>query len=175
MRLAPTLLTPLRRDRYVTWARLMLLWVSAALFGAVRFNRRHIKQRYGLLWLGDLERMVCNLTLIRAVELARVPLDDRRRHVRRFARPGFRRPRINDCERVIFGSRLRRHLRCADSYTRIARMLDALADLDAFTRRYFLKRIQRKLTKLCPVVAVRPPAHGFASATAPAPLAADSS
>jgi hypothetical protein len=176
MRPRPVLLSAQRRARSIAWARLAFVWAAAALFGALDFKRRHIRQRYGWLDLGKLIRFVCHLALIRAAELAPAPCRVQRAARPAFAPAGFRR-RVApaNLRRAAIGARLRRYLRHADGRVRIERALEALADLDACARRFLVRRALRRLTRLCPLAPARPPAQRFASAPAPAPQFADSS
>ena len=176
MHAQPLLLSPHRRARFIALARLALLWIAAALFGALKPNRRHIKQRYGWLGLDGLVRTVCTLAIIRAVELAHLPRHAKPQNTRDFAQPGFQRQlRPQSLRRAAIGAHLRRWFSSADPGLRIQRLLEALADLDAFVRKHVLKRARRRLTKLRPLIAVRPPAQDYVSAPSRAPQAADSS
>lgn len=176
MKLPPSSLNPDRRARVILWARMMLAWVALALFApAVHIDCRHLQRRWGFLSLDVLERLVCALVLIRAVEIAR-PRGAPKPPPRNAAPAGFRRrTRRGALMRATIGSRLRRALKHHDPRERIARLLAALADIDGFAHRYLVPRALRRLTKLCATIMAAPPVCAFASLVAPTPSAVDSS
>ena len=167
-------LTPHRRARLIAWALAMLAWAASVMFGERLQTRRHMRERYPLLTLRWPTRLVCKLAMTRAAEI--VGLRVRRRPLRNAAPAGFRRrTRPHALLRAIVGARLRRALKRGDYAQRLRFLIDALNDLDAFARRWFVPRALRGLAKLCAVVAFAPPAAAILSAPALAPPAADSS
>lgn len=170
-------LKPHRFARIARWATAMLAWLAVLLFAdaAPRTERRRIRQRYGFASLDWAARLVRSLAIIRAVEIAGVlpctgpPLRDA-------ARAGFhRRVERAAISRAIAGARFRKALKARDPRARLQLLLAALADMDAFARRYLLRRAQRRLTKLHAVIPLAPPAAALRSLAAPEPCAADSS
>jgi hypothetical protein len=78
----PPMQTPTRfltsshqRRRLALWAAAMLMWIGALLFAAPQVSARQFAQRHRRLSLDGLTRLVINLMLVRAGELAqrRVP------------------------------------------------------------------------------------------------------
>ncbi len=164
-----------RFARITLWARTMLAWLALALFSeSARIDRRRIRQRYRFVSLDWIERLVRALAFIRAVEITGIT--KRRRFLRNAAPTGFRRRiRLSAGWRATAGSRLRKALKHRDPRQRIQRLLAALADIDAFTRRYLVSRALRRLTKLCAIVLAAPPADALISLAAPSPCADDTS
>ena len=167
-------LQPHRLARLTAWALAMLAWVAHALFGDGVASRRRLRQRGWFFSLDRLARLTCKLALIRAVEIA--GLRSRHRVVRNAAPAGFRRrvaPRA--IVRACIGARLRKAAKRGDLAARIRFLAAALADIDAFARRYLLAPARRRLSKLCAVVLIAPSAATIAAPPAFAPAAADSS
>jgi hypothetical protein len=173
MKSSPYIISSHRLVRLIAWARLALAWAAMMLFSedAPRPTRRRIR-RYGLLSLDRLERLVRNLVLIRAAQLARRPA---RRCTFAFAPAGFRRRRrTRQLLRAVAGSRLRRALRDRDPAKRMARLVQALADIETLARR-IVRRLPKGLTRVRALVAVRPPHERIRSLAAPARCTCDSS
>jgi hypothetical protein len=171
----PRLLKQHRFARITLWARPMLAWLMAALFSqSVRVDRRRIRQRYRFASLDWIERLVCALAIIRAIAITGIA--KRTRALRNAAPTGFRR-RIRPSAgwRATVGSRLRKALKHRDPRQRIQRLLAALADIDAFARRHLVRRALRRLTKLCAIILIAPPADTIVSLAAPSACAADTS
>lgn len=174
MQAAQPLLNQRRISRVVLWAQTLLSWALLLLYSSTsRIDRRHMRQRYGLLSLEGVKQIVCALIVVRAVEIAGLRGGSRRQS--RDASPlGFRRrPRAAGLMRASIGSRLRAALRHRDLRERIARLLAAFADIDGFACRYVVAR--GRLTRLRPIVIAAPRAFDCTSLAALAPCAADSS
>lgn len=174
MQTAPTILDQRRVARVVLWAQTFLSWALLLLYSTTsRINRRHMRQRYGLLSLEGVKQIVCALIIVRAVEIARLRGGSRRQP--RDASPlGFRcRARTGGLMRASIGSRLRVALRHRDLRERIARLLAAFADIDGFACRYLVAR--GRLTRLRPMIIAAPRASACASLAALAPCVTDSS
>lgn len=159
-------LTRHRRQRYVLWALAMLAWI-ASVFAGKQISLRHLQQR-GDLSLDGLTRMVLQLAIIRAGELARM----RRRKLTFFKRG--RDLRCRHLLRSVIGSRLRRKLKRKDIAARIAVLIDTLRDLDVLARPIAV-RLGRRLTRLWPTTAIIASANALLGAPAPTPAFADSS
>jgi hypothetical protein len=170
------LLKPHRFARLVLWAKTMLIWLAVVLFDeTAAIDRRRIRQRYRFASLDALERLVRALAVIRAVEITGVSRRPRP-PLRNAAPAGFRRRvRRSGLMRATVGSRFRKALKAHDPRARIHRLLAALADIDAFARRYLAPRALRRLTKLHSVVMYAPPAEAVVSLAATEPRAADTS
>lgn len=152
------------------WAALVLFLVLPA-----RGNRRHIRQRYAFLSLDLIERLVCALMLVRAVEIARIG-GVGRRACRDASPAGFRRPvRRGGLMRASLGSRLRAAFRHRDLHERILHLLAAIADIDAFARRHLVARVSRRLTRRRAIIVVAPQAQALCCCESVPPSAADSS
>jgi hypothetical protein len=168
------LLNPHRRARLIAWALAMLNWVADALFGAHALGRKRLRQRGRYFSLHRLARVVCALAMFRALEIA--GLRPRSRVLRNAAPPGFcRRTDPGAINRALIGARLRNAMKRGDLAQRIRFLSDALADIDAFARRYLVARALRGLTKLCAIVPIAPSSVALLGAPAPAPAGADSS
>lgn len=168
-------ITPHRFARIVLWAKRMLAWVALTLHSesAPRVMRRHIRQRYGFISLAWIERLVGALALIRAAKIARLkPLKRAPAHTA--APSGFHRraPRAGG-RRATLGGRFRKALKRRDPRERLHCLLSALSDIDAFARRYLVKRGLRRLTRRRPLIIAAPPAQPLESLTAAAVGAAD--
>jgi len=167
-------LKPHRVARIALWARTMLLWIALLLTsGLMRVNRRHVRQRCGFVSLTRMEVLIRALAMIRVGRF----IPKRRARVQRSAAPsGFvRRVRRGGMMRASAGSRFRKALRSRDLLQRIHLLVSALADIDAFARRYLLARAVRGLTRICPVLLFAPPADAARSLAGSTPLAQDSS
>jgi hypothetical protein len=146
-----------QRRRLALWAAAMLLWIGALLFAAPPVSARQFAQRHRRLSLDYLTRLVINLMLVRAGELAQGRLPRRFRfHAR--GRDLKRRHYM----RSLVGSRLRRVLKPKNIAARIANLIAVLRDLDLYARQLG----QRRPTRLWPialtpdnlVLALAPPA-----------------
>lgn len=170
------ILKPHRLARIVLWATAMLAWLASILTAdAAPANRRHIRQRYGFASLDWAERLLRTLALVRAVEITGVSRRPRPQ-LRNAASAGFRRRIARGAiGRAVAGVGFRKAIKACDLRTRIQRLRAAFADIDAFARRYLVRRVLRRLTKLCAVIPVAPPAHALRALAEPEPCAADSS
>ena len=177
MKKPPSPITPHRFARLTAWLSAMLAWAGSVLFAdAARPSRRHIRQRYGFLSLDPLARLVRDLAIVRAADLAHLRTRPRFRGVRNAAAHGFRRCTARGAwRRAIAGSRLRNALKHRDPAQRIQRLLAAIADIDAFARRYLAPRAKRRLTRLFPILMLAPPAAPFFALAAPEPCAVNTS
>jgi hypothetical protein len=156
----------------------MLAWIGAMLFSAhpPKPQRRHMRRRYGLFSLDAMARMTARLILIRACALAGGSRGPQRRP-HNYAPAGFtRRTRLKHFLRSAVGSKLRRALHCRDLRTRLAHLTHALANIDAYAAKHLVPRLERRFTRLFPIIPVRPP-HARARIIAPAlsPAIANSS
>ena len=162
--------------RLVAWARLALAWAAMILFAenAPQQPRRRLIQRHPLLSPDAWARFVRNLVIIRAAQIARGSAGCAA-PPRVFAPRGFkRRMRPRQLVRSSAGAWLRRALRDRDRARRFMRLLEALRDLDSLAVR-LARRLVRRLTRLRPIIATRPPHVRVASLAAPAPFVSDSS
>jgi hypothetical protein len=163
-----------RIARLVAWALAMLYWVAGVLFVEGVGGRRRLRQRGSYLWLDRLARFTCRLAIIRAVEITGIR--PRPRVVRNTAPAGFRRRIVRRTPlRACIGACLRKALKQGDLAARVGFLAAALADIDAFARRYLTARALRRLTKLCATVLFAPPAAVLLGSPAPSPACADSS
>jgi len=171
----PPLLSPHRTARFIRWAVLMLEWLAALLFADARASRRRIRQRYGLISFAWAYRLLRALVIIRAVQLTglRARAGPRPRNG---APAGFRR-RVNRnaVMRATFGARARKALNACNTLGRIQRLIAAFSDLDGFTRRYMVPRALKRLSKLCAIIMIAPPAEATRLRAMPAPCGADTS
>lgn len=161
-----------RLSRLIIWAQAILIWAAAVFLGESLINRRHIRQRYGALNIAKLAHLVRNLMIIRAAHFLR------RRNVaprRYFAPPGFRQRHRAFPLRAIAGSRLRRFLTQGNCATRITRFVQIVRNLDAFVRKFLVRRAQAGINRQSPIVMVQPARDRVHSLAAQAPLLADSS
>ena len=176
MKTPPSRFNPHRIARLMAWLRAILAWAASVLFADVAHSRRHIRQRYGFLSLDPIARLVRDLAIVRAAELTHLRTRPRFRGVRNAAAQGFRRPTARGAwKRAIAGSRLRNALKHRDPAQRIQRLLAAIADIDAFARRYLAPRAKGRLTRLFPVLLFAPSAAPLVSRAAPEPCAANTS
>ncbi len=136
----PSPFNPHRIARLIAWLQAMLAWAASVLFTDVAQSRRRIRQRYGFLSLDPLARLVRDLAIVRAADLMHLRARPRFRGVRNAAAHGFRRCTTRGAwRRAIAGSRLRNALKHRDPLQRIQRLLAAIADIDAFARRYLAR------------------------------------
>ena len=159
-------LTRHRRQRYVLWALAMLAWI-ASVFAGSRITSRQAHQR-GDISLQGLTRMVMELVVIRAGEVARI----RRRNLAFFKRG--RDLRRSHLLRSVIGSRLRRTLKRRDIAAHIANLIAVLRDLDAFARPV-AQRLRRGLTRLFPITRIAPSFDTILGPPAPTPALTDTS
>jgi hypothetical protein len=161
------LTTPHQRQRLALWALAMLSWIAAVLFAGKEITHRQLRQRYRVS-VESLTRMVIHLILLRARELSGL-----RPRKLRFWKHG-RDLRTRHLIRSVVGSKLRRALKHKDPAMRIARLIGALHNLDAYAQ-HLAQRFRRRLTRLWAIV----PAPTFAALLlgppAPPPAVADSS
>jgi hypothetical protein len=164
---SPRPITSARLARFFAWAMLWLMRHAWFLVQGGGEAQRHLHR---------MARTIARLIVVRAARRcsgAAVPA--LARHA--FAAPGFARralPTPMRCARAGVGSWLRRRLRGRTAGARLCALFNALFDLEALTE-HAARRITRRLTRLTPVLAVRPPAEALASLAAPAPLSADTS
>jgi len=147
MHLAKRHLPKHARARLIAWALAMLMWLGAALTGAIAVRPRHQRQRVDLDALTNLAFLVKRLIISRAGDFARL------RRPKRFGvayrgRPIARRGLI----RALIGSHLRRTLKRKDVFKHICALIAALRHLDTHAA-HMAKRLRRKLTRLAPVLA----------------------
>jgi hypothetical protein len=170
----PTQLTQHRLKRLAAWAMLMLAWIGWAVFGnAPAQNRRRIRQRYGVR-LDLMARQIYAMIVLHAA----LKLNLRRRAPtfrRSWAPHGFRhRSPMRHVLRRIIGAKLRKCLYARDPLKRIALLIAALRDLDAFAAK-LMARLARGLTRVGAMIATHPPAEALRSCAAPQAFAVDSS
>ena len=167
MQIAKRHLTRHRRQRIILWTLAMLTWIASALFGDRKVVARHWRQR-GDISFDALKRMVIDLMIIRAGELARM-----RRRTLRFHKRG-RDLRLGHLYRRVLGSKLRRALKRKDIAARVLTLIDVLRNLDRYAG-LLAVRLRRRLTRLWPIVAIQQPAIALHGAPARLPPLADSS
>ena len=171
----PPLLSPHRTARFIRWAVLMLEWLAALLFADAPADRRRIRQRCGLISFTWAHRLLRALVIVRTVQLGNV----RARPgppPRNAAPAGFhRRIRRAATARATFGARARKALHARTTLERIRRLLAAFSDIDGFTRRYMLARARRRLTRLCAITMLAPPAEAVRALAVSALTRADTS
>lgn len=176
MKKPPSLINPYRIARLVAWLSAMLAWAMSVLYAHASPSRRRIRQRYGFLSLGRIERLVRALIIVRATELTRLRARPGFRGARNAAARGFRRRTAPGAWlRAIAGSRLRRALKHRDPAQHIQRLLVALGDIDGFARRYLVRRAARRLTRRRPILLLAPPAALLIARPMPQPCAANTS
>ena len=159
MKKPPPFLTPHRFARLLAWAHAVLAWVGAVLFGVgATPDLRRLRRRRRLLTLDPVEQAVRWLVICRTVDLAHLQERPGAQTLHDGIAGGFRR-RVErgGILRTIAGSRFRKALKHRDPAQRLQRLLAALADIDAFARRYLVPRALRRLTRLFPVLACAPP------------------
>ncbi len=158
--------------RAIAWAMAVFAWVIAGMPNHTSAGRRHHK-RYAGVRVSQLRAFVRNVVLIRAAQL----LNPRPAVWSRNTAPaGFARRRARMTLRRVAGGWLRRRLNCDGSFVeQIVHLLAALRDWRSLAAKLARRRRKRRLTRLCPILIVRPPVSPLASVTAPAPAYADSS
>lgn len=174
MKTEPRPINAHRLDRLIVCARAAIVWAAAVFLDGLLPNRRRIRQRYGLLSIDKLTRIVRNLMIARTAQMVtRAP---GRAVPRNFAPPGFRRRmRPRNLLNAIAGARLRRFLKAGDDAQRFARLIRVLGNIDAYVRRFLLRRGRRGVSRLNGLRVVRPPHHAARSLAAPVLAFADSS
>ena len=164
-----------RLARLIVLARAVIVWAAAVFFESLIPSRRRIRQRYGMLSIDKLTRMVRNLLIARVGQLARGRSTTMRRP-RNYAPPGFRRRmRARNLLRSIGGGRLRRFMNAGGDAARFARILQIVGDLDTYARAFLLRRAENGVNRLMPLLAIRPPHARGNTLGAPAPACADTS
>jgi hypothetical protein len=168
MKTSSPFLTDHRLARYVTWGQAMCAWLVAMLFADA--PKRH-RRRYAMFLF--MPRFIESLLVLRASSLVFKRAPARRAQRPRHAPAGFARrtPSRAQVFRAAIGYRLRARLRSRDLCKRFTIWFEALANLDAFTRP-LVRRARRRLTRLTPLIAVRPPhdaMRNVASMRAPQP------
>jgi hypothetical protein len=169
-----TLISEHRLARFVAWLGGFLLWLAT---GAPRTTRAHQRrhQRYRHIGAGALVRAVRDLVIIRAAQLMpEAPPSTRPRHD--FAPAGFTaRVAVPATLRAIAGVWLRRRLKIRGSFAeQVAHLIEALKHIRGLGA-WLAWRRRRRLTRLRPIVLVRPPRARMSSLTQDVPAAQDSS
>jgi len=127
----------------------MMHWAANVLDLDTPAGRRRNRQREWYFSLGNLLHLVRNLILLRAARMA-MP---RRPH--RAQRIHHRLPAARlQFFRRLAGARLRRALKHSDTATMLARLADALRNIDHHARA-IVRRLKRGLTRLAPKKAAR--------------------
>ena len=146
----------------------MLMWIASHLAGREP-GARHLRQRHRSMSLHGLARMVKQLILLRAADIAGLKRKQRPlffKHGRDLRRRHFM--------RSILGARLRRALNHRDPMARIAILIGALTNIDAWAAR-FAKRLRCGFMRLWSIAPAPMPAIAMPRAPAYAPVCADSS
>jgi len=156
-RVPPTLITQHRLKRLSAWAMLMLVWMAQVFFAeaAPPAKRRYLRQRYRRN-LDDMARCIYALIIVRAGQLLKPrPRAGRLAH---FSAPaGFAyRQAGRQWLRTMIGSALRKRLYARNPLLRVARLLAAVRDLEAFAA-HVANRLRRGLGRAIPLVVTRPP------------------
>jgi hypothetical protein len=146
----------------------MLTWLGAVLFAGKEITVRQLRQRHRRMSLDGLTRMTIELMICRAAELVR--LRRRKRNFWRYGRDLTPRHLL----RSLVGSRLRRALKPRCVHQRIAALMNALRNLDAFALQ-LAKRMRRRLTRLWPIIPAPTAPASVVTLAAHAPAFADSS
>lgn len=163
-----------RLARLIVCARGMIVWAAAVFFDGLFANRRRIRQRFGMLSIDKLTRLVRNLMIARTAQIAGVRR--LRRPHRDDTRSGFRRrKRARKVLRSIAGSRLRRFMKQGGDAERFARLIHMMHNLDAYARSFLLRRAANGVNRLVPILPVRPPHDAVRALAAPMPALADTS
>lgn len=132
------------RARLIVWALAMLMWLGAALSGAIAMQARHQRQRVELRSLTHLVLLVKRLIISRAADF--VCLRRTKRHARYRGRTSAKRGLI----RAVIGSRLRHTLKRKDVFQQICALVGALRQLDTHAAQ-LAKRLRRRFTRLAPI------------------------
>jgi hypothetical protein len=163
----PRPITSARLARFLAWAMLWLLRYARFLVQGGPEAQRHLRR---------MARTIASLIVVRAARrCSRTAVPALARHPS--AAPGFAQrslPTPMRCARAGVGSWLRGRLRGRTAGARLCALFNALFDLETLTQRA-AKRIARRLTRLTPILAMRPPADALVSCAAPVPLSADTS
>ncbi len=159
------LTTAHRRQRLALWALAVLGWIAGVVFGERGFAHRQLRQRHRRIAIERLTRLVVQLLIVRAFELA--PVRARKLRFWRNGRDLKRRHFI----RSLIGARLRRVLKPKGLAQRIANLMRVLRQLDAFARHL----AGRRLTRLWAIAPAPVAAEALATLCAPGPAPADSS
>lgn len=134
------------RARLIAWALAMLMWLGAALYGAITVKARHQRQRVDLLALTHLTILIKSLIISRTADFARL------RSPKRI--PSASRGRaitMRGLIRALVGSRLRRALKRKDTFKQICALIAALRQIDAHAA-HLARRMRRRLTRLTPIL-----------------------
>lgn len=164
---SPPEIRPLSIARLLRWAMLWLLKHALFLVSGEPDARVHLRR---------MTRTVARLIFLRAYAL--LPQRPRRRCWRPLSAPtGFVRRRCTSAGRMLraaIGASLRRRLRGRGPAQRLCALLYALWRAEQLAAR-LARRLALGLTRLSPILALRPPADLLDLLAAPAPRAADSS
>lgn len=159
-------ITAHQRQRLILWALTMLHWFAKALLDYRIVTKRQLAQR-GDYSLGWLTRLVTNIALHRARDfLGRVPTV---KHVWRRGRD----LRRSHMRRSLIGARVRRALKHKDIATSIARLIDALNNIDHYARQ--LAKRYKRLRRLWSIKPPLAPCAAILGAPALLPASCDSS
>jgi hypothetical protein len=161
----PRSLSQRRLARFITWALVLLNWIATGLDHGTIADRRRLKQRDWFLDTGNLFRLVRDLIIWRAADIAKPRAPHRVPH------RGVIRVQLR---RRAFGSRLRRALRHRDPMQMLARLTHALRHIDLYAVP-LAQRFKRRLTRLSPRLPAPQAADALRILARPAPFAADSS
>jgi hypothetical protein len=146
----------------------MLMWIASLLMGREP-GSRHLRQRHRTMSLHGLATMVKQLILLRAGDIA---------GLKRKQRPVFfkhgRDLRSSHLMRSILGAKLRRALHHRDPIARIAILIDALTNIDAWAAR-FAKRLRCGFMRLWAIPPAPTPDSVLLGPPASPPACADSS
>jgi hypothetical protein len=150
MNYTPRPLPKHRRARLLAWTLAMLAWLAAVLVGAVRFTDRHERQRARAMPLTRLKRTVEVLIIARARDFTHA------RQCKRYPR-AFRGRRLvlRALVRALIGSRVRRLLKRKGLIERIAALVHALKNIDAYAR-LLTRRLRRGLNRRWPAFSIAP-------------------
>jgi hypothetical protein len=158
--------------RLIVWAEVMVVWAATVLLCERAATRRHMRQRYGFISIEKLTRLVRNVMIVRAAQFLprRSP-----RPWRAAARSGFRHRPLRMRLRSVAGSRLRRFLQAGSFTRRLTRLVHIVRNLDAFVRKFLLRRAENGVNRLSPLIVARPPQDAIQTRPAQTPALADSS
>jgi hypothetical protein len=162
------LLNQHRVRRLALWTLAVLSWIATMLFSDRAIALRHA-QRFDLISLPWLTKVVAQLLIIRAGQLARLRPHKRILYWRRGR--DLRRAHLF---RSTLGSRLRRALRHKDVRVWIANLIAILRTLDTYAAP-LAKRLRRRLTRLLRLFPPIAPAQIPLGPSAPPPAFSDSS
>ncbi|MFN3464634.1 MAG: hypothetical protein ACK4X1_11230 [Terricaulis sp.] len=146
MHLAKRCLPKHARARLIAWALAMLMWLGAALSGAIAVKARHQRQRVDFHALTRLTLLVKRLIISRAGDFARL------RPPKRFGTAYRGRPVARaGLIRALIGSQLRRALKRRDIFKHICALIAALRQIDVHAA-HLARRMRRRLTRLTPIL-----------------------